>query len=541
MHDVGSGVTAICVARNDANNLRKALCSIREHVDEIIVTVQPSEDDTIGVAQEYADRVITTTDTFYIEMHFESMQKLAKYPVIFNIDADEIVVNPHRIRELAAMDYDIWWFRRTDQLNGKRVQFMRDDKHPRMFRKGNLKWQRKMHTYPECLSSKQCEVVECWIVHDRSSTHIKRRQAEYAANAVANGESNRVIPMQNAFLERVTDYEARIEHCQYPRRILLSYNGLVGIGDTIMTTPAVREIRRQYPNAEITYLTQKGDTLKYNPYIDRIDSTKPEHWSPKLEEKYDIVVHWECSLTGEAGKRVNGYELESYWAHVVPDNFHGDFFLGKNEIKGAKKFISRHVKTPKVVGMVLSASCIHRTWPYSEAFVMRLLEEHEDTTIIFFGESHTDILQMRYSPDVREVKDEWGCTRYVHVPYDGPGADRIIRTAGFLTFREACALIGELDCLVCPDSGLMHVAAALDVPTVAYFNLVPPDIRVKHCPTVIPVFADYECSPCFVHGTIACQKTTQDGAPCLRGVSVDMMLDPVRRILNDTIQYPADA
>ena len=42
---------------------------------------------------------------------------------------------------------------------------------------------------------------------------------------------------------------------------------------------------------------------------------------------------------------------------------------------------------------------------------------------------------------------------------------RVINAAGKLSLREAAALIARLDVLVTPDTGPLHVAAALKTPT----------------------------------------------------------------------------
>lgn len=527
-----AGITAISVVQNDAADLRLMLEHIRPHVDEILLVVQPSEDDTLAVAKHYADKVIEPeTATLHIETYFADLIAQAANDIIVEIYPDERFNKPELLRALADEDADVWWFGRIDYLDDVRVQIFRDDRHPRMHRRGALKWTAKMHTYPEMLSQKQFDVREVWMEHRRSMERIRLRQTQYAKFAAEHGETDRIVPMQDAFLRRAEEVYSKVKSGRYPRKILLSYNGIVGIGDTLMTTPAVREIRRLYPQAEITYLTQQGVVLKNNPYIDVIDSTPVEKWKPENESKYDFVVHWEGSLTGQAGYRLNGYECESYWAYVEPESYHADWFVTKSEDKEAKNFLAQHVKTSRVVGMALSASCLHRTWQHSEEFVQALLREYEDVTLIFFGDAKCRLLEMEYSSYLQPVKDAYGVRRYAQLPYDGPGKDRIIRTSGTIDLRRVAAIIKNLDLLIAPDSGLMHVAAALDVPTVAYFNLVPPYLRVKHCPTVTPVAADYECSPCFVHGTIACDKTTKDGAPCLHTVTVDRVMKAVEEVL----------
>jgi ADP-heptose:LPS heptosyltransferase len=54
------------------------------------------------------------------------------------------------------------------------------------------------------------------------------------------------------------------------------------------------------------------------------------------------------------------------------------------------------------------------------------------------------------------------------------GGDRILNVAGALRLGEAAALIGELDVFVTPDTGPMHIAVTLGIPSVALFAVADP-------------------------------------------------------------------
>jgi heptosyltransferase-2 len=85
----------------------------------------------------------------------------------------------------------------------------------------------------------------------------------------------------------------------------------------------------------------------------------------------------------------------------------------------------------------------------------------------------------------------------------GPG--RILNLAGQTSLEQAFALIASARHVISNDSGLMHVAAALDVPQVALFGSSSPE----HTPPLSPRAKvlwlkqdpDYQppldCAPCF--------------------------------------------
>lgn len=79
----------------------------------------------------------------------------------------------------------------------------------------------------------------------------------------------------------------------------------------------------------------------------------------------------------------------------------------------------------------------------------------------------------------------------------GLPSDALKMLAGSTTLEQAVALMSQADLAVANDSGLMHVAAALDVPLVALFGSTSPDYTPplsKHCEIVK---ATIDCSPCF--------------------------------------------
>ncbi|CAN5221081.1 lipopolysaccharide heptosyltransferase II [soil metagenome] len=73
----------------------------------------------------------------------------------------------------------------------------------------------------------------------------------------------------------------------------------------------------------------------------------------------------------------------------------------------------------------------------------------------------------------------------------------ILNLCGQTPLGDAIALIAGLNVVVSNDSGLMHVAAALDVPLVALFGSTDPRHTPPHSPVAAIARIDIACSPCF--------------------------------------------
>lgn len=76
-------------------------------------------------------------------------------------------------------------------------------------------------------------------------------------------------------------------------------------------------------------------------------------------------------------------------------------------------------------------------------------------------------------------------------------AAHVLDLCGETSLADAMALLKSMHAVVTNDSGLMHVAAALDVPQVALFGSTDP----RHTPPLSPLASvariDIACSPCF--------------------------------------------
>ena len=71
-----------------------------------------------------------------------------------------------------------------------------------------------------------------------------------------------------------------------------------------------------------------------------------------------------------------------------------------------------------------------------------------------------------------------------------------LNTRGKLTVEQLIGLLAVAGVVVTMDSAVLHIAAALTVPTVAVFGGVDPDYRVRQDQPVVVVQADMPCCPC---------------------------------------------
>jgi len=113
------------------------------------------------------------------------------------------------------------------------------------------------------------------------------------------------------------------------------------------------------------------------------------------------------------------------------------------------------------------------------------------------------------------------------MPEDQAVGDRILdgittphwNAAGETRLNEALQLIAAARLMLCNDSGLMHVAAGLGIPTVTPFGATDPARTSPSGAHVDILYQPASCSPCLQ------RECTVEGHPCMANITPAMLID----------------
>ena len=296
---------------------------------------------------------------------------------------------------------------------------------------------------------------------------------------------------------------------------ILAYRNLGGIGDIIMTTSALEKVKEKYPNSQITYACPKEflELLENNPMIDRLTP-----WNRKVtQEDYDVVINLthDCidyEIKHQPLVERNRPEVFVSSCGLLDDKVpRPKIYLNEDEILWGKDFL-RGLSGP-IIGLVLKSNANVRQWPYFKELRTWLLQKYPTATLLEISHSESS---------------------------DWKKHERVVPVFGF-KLREVAALINQCDLIISPDTGIAHIAGALNRPTVWLFTHIDGKIRAKNYPdSFVCQITPKNClkgRPCWYE--IPCGRNKKFGGSlekkenpaCATALKLPIVTETVQRIL----------
>jgi len=328
------------------------------------------------------------------------------------------------------------------------------------------------------------------------------------------------------------------------------------LGDLVMATPILADLRAHYPDATITAMGQTNvcALISHDPNIDEIFCyQKPSGWlhrqqhleiiEPLRKASYDLGVLLTNSFSsawwfwrghvqhrlGYAGhfrnwllnkalpfpiKRETQHLVVTYKKLLHPlgipvTDTPPKVYLTQKETQNVVELLSRYAITygqNTIIGINPGAAFgSAKCWlPDRFESITRRLLKNKDTYILYFGD-HAG------APLVNQICE--------NMP------DRVVNLAGKTSLREFMALIQCCSAFLTNDSGPMHIAAALDIPLLALFGSTN-EVKTGPFPKGQVIHKHVECSPCY-------KRICPIDFRCMKRIGVDEVYEKLMKILEE--------
>lgn len=263
------------------------------------------------------------------------------------------------------------------------------------------------------------------------------------------------------------------------------------IGDIVLTSPVIRCLKKQVPDAEIHFLVKNSfrSVVEHNPYIDKLQ-VLAHSWELMIEElkteNYDYIIDLHHNKktfrvkralsTGPRGKKkafsfyklnIQKYLYTALKINMLPTIHIVDRYLKtvesfgvKNDGAGLDYFIASKEETKKedipvshsagYIACVIGAAHGTKRWPVNKwkEFCMKM-----NHPVILLG-----------GPEDAANGDEIA----------GVDAVKIYNACGKFMLNESADLVRKAKLVITNDTGLMHIAAAYKRPIISLWgNTVP--------------------------------------------------------------------
>ncbi len=328
------------------------------------------------------------------------------------------------------------------------------------------------------------------------------------------------------------------------------------LGDLVMATPILVDLRKRFPEAEITAMCQSNvaPLLENDPAVDELFKVeRGKGFLRRIGERnivaklkngnYNLGIlltnsfssawrFWQGNVKNTLGYRADGRSLflshpvsfsekkkeqhlvVTYKELLVPlgipiSDTMPRLALTDEEIKGAWEFVKPFDITPdaKVIGINPGAAYgTAKCWlpDRFQEVAKKLIDADPSHAILFFGDSsHKELIGNICS----------GLSK------------RVINLAGKTNLREFLALVKICSVFLTNDSGPMHIADSLDIPLVALFGSTSPVVTGPYRQSQNIIQKKVPCSPCF-------KRVCPIDFPCMKSIGVDEVTQAVLTKLN---------
>ena len=334
------------------------------------------------------------------------------------------------------------------------------------------------------------------------------------------------------------------------------------MGDLVLTTPIFRELKRVFPDAEITLLTSSGtgSVLNNNPHIDHfIWHKRKESYSElnylikKLhKKKFDLVydahrslrsiwIVWNLTRFGfhktpkvwlikkrslQRSILIN-FKLNflkntpSQRQHLLLPlqnqtslvlNNHTELFPDQNTVMQIKNFLNKNnLLQKKYIAIGASASYPLKRWPlkYFQELISKLIKQ--DCPVVLVGGAN--------EPENTKLEHDF--------------SGKVINAAGKFTPLESAELLRHARIVVTNDTSISHLAEAMQTPAIVFFGATvrefgyPPFLKES---TIMETKEKLSCRPCSRDGRGRCSNP--DNLRCLTSITPEMVLSIIPELNN---------
>lgn len=296
------------------------------------------------------------------------------------------------------------------------------------------------------------------------------------------------------------------------------------IGDVVLTTPIIRALKQQIPNAEIHFLTKKSFSgiLVHNPKIDKlftIEKSISEVIADLKSENYDYII----DLHKNARTLSLKIKLRRPSFSFPKLNFKKWLLVNfKNNTMPEIHVVDRYFRAVEKLGVKNdNLPCEFYIQPVDEVNCLTQfgLNQKEFISIAIGAQFSTKRMPFNKLEEIIGNIDQ--AIVLVGGPMDQNLAamlverfplKKIFNACGKFNLSQSASIVKQSSVLLTNDTGMMHIASCFELPTVSVWGNTVPELGMyPYFPVKKELFSIHEvkgldCRPCSKIGFQHCPK-----------------------------------
>jgi ADP-heptose:LPS heptosyltransferase len=310
------------------------------------------------------------------------------------------------------------------------------------------------------------------------------------------------------------------------------------IGDIVLTTPVPRCIKTQLENVEVHYATkaQYQSILENNPYVDKVFLLKDdlnELVAELKKENYDVVLDLHNNLRTRILKWKLGVRSYSFNKLNIEKWLMVNFKI--NQLPDVH-IVDRYLETAKAIGVKNDALGLDYFIPEKDEVPWDWFPEtHRDGYVAYAIGAQHETKKLPVNRMIELCKKIGGPIVLLGGKEDFENAEQVAKAfsdgkpaiifnaCGKFNLNQSADIVRKSDLIFSHDTGLMHIAAALNKEVYSIWGNTIPDFGMYPYRTKYHSLENKNlgCRPC---SKIGFQKCPKRHFRCMNGLEFDFQL-----------------
>ncbi|CAN5652366.1 glycosyltransferase family 9 protein [soil metagenome] len=336
---------------------------------------------------------------------------------------------------------------------------------------------------------------------------------------------------------------------------------LAAIGDTVLLIPTVRTLKKTFPEAEITFVCTPVNysIVKNIPYVDKVININVHSFIKNIFSFFKFLkeyrsIEYDISIDGGQWERMSalmavlsrskyyiGFKTKGQYKHFLYDSIilHSpDTHETENFLELLEPLNIKVTSEDKKLEYFLSGDDFKFAedfWIKNDLFGKNVIAFHPGCGVDGkakewdpdnFVELGKRLLKndQNYRFIITGTEVEWVLNESISKAI----GNKAINLAGKATVSQAIAILKKSDAVICPNTGILHMAASVNSRIIALHG---PSNTLKWGPyndRSVVVQSDKFCSPCtYIGKDFGCKVPT-----CMSHITVDDVYFEVRKAIN---------